>query len=130
VEDQELWKSANRIRIAKNFCLNEFQSPDTLEVIIHPLLLLYLQLLRDKIDKPIIITSGYRTAVQNRIVNGAKNSFHMFGMAADIFCRSMSDTDLGLSASMIGFSGVVLYKNHAHVHVDVRPGEKVFLSSQ
>jgi len=35
-------------------------------------------------NRPIIITSGYRDPEYNRSVKGAKKSYHLYGMAADI----------------------------------------------
>lgn len=35
-------------------------------------------------DLPIIITSGFRSAQLNAAVGGAKNSAHMYGLAADV----------------------------------------------
>ena len=46
--------------------------------------------LRDAWGKPVIVTSGYRCAMLNRIVGGAANSQHTTGMAADI--RTLTDT--------------------------------------
>ena len=43
-----------------------------------------LQPLRDLYGKPIIITSGYRSAKVNEAVGGARNSQHSMGEAADI----------------------------------------------
>lgn len=48
---------------------------------------LYLQPLRDQYG-PIIINSGYRTTEVNRMVGGARNSYHTYGLAADINCSS------------------------------------------
>ena len=42
-----------------------------------------LQPLRDKLGKPMTITSGYRNSEVNKLVNGAKNSQHMKGQAVD-----------------------------------------------
>ena len=47
--------------------------------------------LREAWGKPVIVTSGYRCAMLNRIVGGAANSQHTTGMAADI--RTLTDTD-------------------------------------
>lgn len=44
-----------------------------------------LQPLRNKINKPMIITSGYRCFELNKIVGGALNSHHTMGQAVD-FC--------------------------------------------
>lgn len=46
--------------------------------------------LREAWGKPVIVTSGYRCAMLNRIVGGASNSQHTTGMAADI--RTLTDT--------------------------------------
>ena len=62
----------NNIKVSKNFILSEFESPDTHEVILVPLLLERLQKLRDRIERPIIITSGYRTPEHNKKIKGAK----------------------------------------------------------
>lgn len=36
------------------------------------------------LERPIFITSGYRSQELNRIVNGASGSWHIFGCAADV----------------------------------------------
>lgn len=46
--------------------------------------------LREAWGKPVIVTSGYRCAMLNRIIGGAANSQHTTGMAADI--RTLTDT--------------------------------------
>ncbi|PIQ23489.1 peptidase M15A [bacterium (Candidatus Blackallbacteria) CG17_big_fil_post_rev_8_21_14_2_50_48_46] len=53
-----------------------------------------LQPLRDKLNKPIIVTSGYRSPVVNRAIGGATNSAHMSGLAADIYVPGMSSAEL------------------------------------
>lgn len=42
-----------------------------------------LQPLRDYLDSPVKITSGFRCAVLNKKIGGAKNSQHLYGQAAD-----------------------------------------------
>lgn len=49
-----------------------------------------LQPLRDKIKRPIIITSGYRCAQVNRLVGGASDSQHLSGCAADFKVQGMT----------------------------------------
>ena len=44
-----------------------------------------LEPLREHFGVPIIITSGYRSALLNSLVGGSKNSQHKYGEAADIF---------------------------------------------
>ena len=43
-----------------------------------------LQLLRDYLEKPVVISSGYRSEEVNRMVGGVKGSQHLKGEAADI----------------------------------------------
>ena len=49
-----------------------------------------LQPLRDKLKKPIIITSGYRCKNLNTLVGGASNSQHLYGQAADFVVPNMT----------------------------------------
>ena len=44
----------------------------------------WLEVLREQVDHPIIINSGYRSAQLNRKVGGAATSNHLTGCAADI----------------------------------------------
>lgn len=48
-----------------------------------------LEIIREKIGHPLIITSGYRTPVYNRKVAGVRGSLHIEGLAADIKCTKM-----------------------------------------
>jgi hypothetical protein len=49
--------------------------------------------LRDKIGKPITISSGYRSQALNAVVGGVGNSQHSLGQAADILVTGMSVKD-------------------------------------
>lgn len=53
-----------------------------------------LQPLRDHVGKPIKIHSGYRCPEYNVSVGGAKNSEHLFGMAADISIEGYTNADI------------------------------------
>ena len=49
-----------------------------------------LQPLRDKLGKPMVITSGYRNSQVNKLVGGANNSGHLYGQAADFVVNGMT----------------------------------------
>lgn len=53
-----------------------------------------LQPLRDKLKKPIIISSGFRCAEVNKIVGGVITSQHTKGQAVDILVAGMTVNDL------------------------------------
>ncbi len=42
---------------------------------------------RDELGAPIIVSSGFRSPEVNKAINGAKNSQHLKGQAADISCH-------------------------------------------
>lgn len=50
------------------------------------LVLKVLQPARDFLNKPITVTSGFRSDYLNRRIGGAKNSQHTTGEAADLMC--------------------------------------------
>lgn len=43
---------------------------------------------RERLGTPIYVNSGYRSPLLNRVVAGARKSYHMQGRAADITTRS------------------------------------------
>lgn len=44
---------------------------------------------REVLGMPIKVTSGYRCKALNDAVHGARNSYHMYGRAADVWCEDM-----------------------------------------
>lgn len=53
-----------------------------------------LQPIRNKLSKPLIINSGYRSPEVNKLVGGQPTSQHILGQAADIECPGMDNYDL------------------------------------
>lgn len=53
-----------------------------------------LQPLRDKLGKPITITSGFRSVKVNQLVGGVGNSQHLYGQAADMVVNGMTPAQL------------------------------------
>ena len=86
-----------------------------------------LQKIRDHFGRPVVITSGYRTAAHNAAVGGAKSSQHLLGRAADIQVAGVSVEDVAAYAEslMPDRGGVGRYPVKAGraagwVHVDTR----------
>lgn len=107
----------NEIRISPNFLLSEFACHEGQEVKLDPDLVRKLQALRDKLGRPIIINSGYRTPEYNKKVGGSPNSQHMLGKAADIRVPGMTPEQVAKAAEAVGFNGIGLYNTFTHVDV-------------
>jgi hypothetical protein len=95
------------MQLSKNFSLAELTKSQQAErlgidntpsqVVIANLKLLVgniLQPVRDHYGRPIIVSSGYRSAELNRAIGGAKTSDHMTGCAADIEIPGISNPTL------------------------------------
>jgi len=83
------------MKLTENFSRSEFDSKDGALMpskVLHNIKILaeQLQELRDYLNKPITINSGYRSPKHNRSIGGVKNSQHVLGMAADISVLGMS----------------------------------------
>lgn len=84
------------MQLTMDFKLSEFTyfEPERLpEEVLYNLMNLcknYLQPLRTAFG-PIKINSGYRTKETNSAVGGAANSYHLYGLAADIACSDVAD---------------------------------------
>lgn len=105
-----------------NFKVYEFACHDgSDQILISAELVRTLQMIRSHFDRPVSITSGYRNEAYNAKVGGAKSSYHVKGMAADITVTGVSNRDVAIYASGIA-NGVGLYDyTGGFVHVDVRP---------
>ena len=108
--------------LTPNFHLSEFirvidevPDDDILDNIIY--LSHRLQVVRDIIGKPIIITSGYRTPQHNEAVGGKPNSYHLKGMAADMVVVGMTPKEF--QKQLAGWSGGMGEYN-TFTHLDIR----------
>lgn len=116
-------------KLTKNFSLQEFNSkcgrdipneilPNIIELAKN------LQVLRDAVNKPISITSGYRSPEHNARVKGAKNSQHIKGNAADIKVSGMTQKEVALviegliEQGKMKQGGIGIYRSW--VHYDIR----------
>lgn len=117
----QMLNEVNNIDIAPHFKLSEFACPCCRQVILHPLLLKKLSKLREMVDRPIYINSGYRCPRYNLKVGGIKTSYHLLGLAADVRAEGMSALELLEYAEIINFSGIGFYEKKNFLHLDVRP---------
>jgi uncharacterized protein YcbK (DUF882 family) len=105
-------------RLAPNFVLGEFRSKDGADIVlVHDNLIALLQMIRYKFDKPIDITSGYRTRAHNATVSQATHSPHIFGLAADIKVRDISPREVQSFVRELGIGGIGSYGTFTHVDV-------------
>ena len=49
---------------------------------------------RERLGAPIYVNSGYRNCAVNRLVGGARRSYHLQGRAADLDTRSGRNAEL------------------------------------
>ena len=112
--------------LSKNFSRSEFACKGTNccghSAPVHPELISALQDLRDQLNLPLSITSGFRCNRHNDSVGGAARSFHTMGMAADVACpKGMTAENLAQAAETIPAfqqGGIGIYPSW--VHLDVR----------
>ncbi len=87
------------MKLTENFSLHEFKCRDGSVVPEEHMenvreLADNLQVLRDHIQRPIVIISGYRSPKYNRKIKGARRSQHMLAKAADIIVSGMTPEEI------------------------------------
>jgi hypothetical protein len=83
-----------------------------------------LQALRDRLNKPLIVISGYRSREHNREVGGAKHSKHMDGTAFDISMANHDPAAFEAAARAVGFRGFGFYPRSGFMHIDTGPARQ------
>ena len=126
------FKSGDLTALTTNFKRYEFQCPCGCgSQMIEQELVDKLQLIRDKLNKKLKVTSGYRCVKHNAKVDGSKQSRHLYGIAADwrTLDRSVNPVALAIIAQKIGFGGIGVYwhSKGAFVHTDTRGGKSTWL---
>ena len=126
------FQRGDKTALTKNFTKSEFACPCGCgQQSVDTELAEKLQLIRDKVDRPLKITSGYRCITHNAAVGGSQNSKHRYGMAADWRTenRSINPVALGILAQAVGFGGIGIYwhSRGAFVHADTRGTKATWL---
>ena len=109
--------------LSEHFKAKEFQCKDKSEyMLVCEELIAVLETIRKYFNAPVKVNSGYRTPSYNTKVNGAPNSMHCNGMAADIVVKGHSSKEVAEYASKLmdgleSKGGVVKHTNFTHIDV-------------
>ena len=114
---QHLWRWPN-------FSPAEIACRGTGQLKLHPEALDKLQALRDRLGKPLIIRSAYRSPTHNRKVGGAPRSKHMEGTAFDIAMSNHDPVAFEAAAREAGFLGFGFYPRSGFIHIDLGPARQ------
>ena len=83
-----------------------------------------LQALRDRLGKPLIVRSAYRSPAHNRAVDGARRSKHLDGTAFDIAMANHDPAAFEEAARAVGFKGFGFYPRSGFMHIDLGPARQ------
>ena len=127
-----VYQASDTSALSKNFTREEFKCPcGCTRQMVDSELVEKMQAVREKLGKPIKITSGYRCIPHNAAVKGSSGSKHRYGMAADwrTANRSINPVALGILAQAVGFGGIGIYwhSRGAFVHADTRGTKATWL---
>lgn len=111
-------------RASEHFAMGEYQCdcggmycagfPELME----EALLTQVENLRNRLGRPVIITSSVRCTQRNREVGGIEHSKHKIGCAADLYCPGVHYSEVAAVARDLGL-GVIEYPEQLFVHVEV-----------
>jgi zinc D-Ala-D-Ala carboxypeptidase len=104
-----------------SFSPREIACKGTGKVLVNEDALDKLQALRDRLRKPLILTSAYRSPEHNRRVGGAKASKHLDGIAFDVRMDNHDPHEFEAAARAAGFTGFGYYPRSGFMHIDTGP---------
>jgi zinc D-Ala-D-Ala carboxypeptidase len=106
----------------KNFSPAELACRGTCQLKLHPAALDKLQALRDRLGKPLIVRSAYRSPEHNASLKDASpRSKHMDGTAFDIAMSNHDPVAFEAAAREAGFLGFGYYPRSGFMHIDLGP---------
>jgi hypothetical protein len=104
-----------------SFSPREIACKGTGSILINENALDKLQALRNRLGKPLILTSAYRSPEHNKRVGGAKGSKHMEGIAFDVRMENHDPHEFEAAARAVGFTGFGYYPKSGFLHIDTGP---------
>jgi len=115
-------------RLTKNFNQSEFDCSDGSKMPIDVYnnvveLAENLQVLRDYVDRPIKVNSGYRSPDYNALVGGATKSQHLLGKAADIVIGNLKPEEVAdiimelINLGKMEQGGIGIYNSFTHYDI-------------
>lgn len=111
----------NAVHLTDHFLLREFQCPCCKSVMVHPVMVEFLERLRIKWGKPIIISSGYRCYRHELDVSGEVLSRHGRGLAVDVLITDKAFVDLAYKTykEVPKWSPLGCFAEKDHVHIQL-----------
>lgn len=101
----------NDVWITRNFNLREFEDPKSGTVRISLILVRKLQAVREIINEPLHVLSGYRTSTWNALLKESHpNSAHLYGWAADVRPASVDLGTVAAAAHFVGIPRIKMYQ--------------------
>jgi zinc D-Ala-D-Ala carboxypeptidase len=105
-----------------NFSPREMACKGTGRLMLDPVAMDRLQALRNRLGRPLLITSAYRSPEHNaRLPGAALNSLHMRGIAFDVRMENHDPHEFVKAARAVGFTGIGTYPRSGFIHVDTGP---------
>jgi uncharacterized protein YcbK (DUF882 family) len=106
----------------KYFSEDELRCQGTGEIKMDESFMEKLVALREKLNQPMTISSGYRSQAHNITINGSKNSAHLYGKAVDVVCNGKKAYNIVRLALEMGFTGIGVKQHGIHekrfIHID------------
>jgi len=98
---------------------SEFEDSRTGQLKIALALVSKLDQMRHILNRPLVITSGYRSHRTNELVGGSPNSSHLYGLAVDIkVSNSQERYELIKLAFEFGFRRIGIADTFVHLDID------------
>lgn len=80
-----------------------------------------LEQVRALLDRPLFITSGFRSPTLNKLIGGSANSAHCLGYAADFKCSELKPVDIVAKIKESGIKYDQCLNEGTWVHISVDP---------